>query len=70
MLRDLFSFFMAIMYWNICSVVAPKWKDSNPPQEKLEIEVQGNGILLCDAVGDPAPAFTWYKNGTRIISST
>jgi len=52
------------------SVVAPKWKDSNPPPEKLEIDIQGNGKLLCDAEGDPAPLFTWFKDGTRILSST
>lgn len=50
--------------------VPPKWKDSKPPPEKQEIDIQGNGTLLCDAVGDPAPAFTWFKDGARIVSST
>lgn len=50
------------------SIVAPKWRDSKPPPEKLEIDIQGSGTLLCDAVGDPTPAFTWYKDGVRLIS--
>ena len=52
------------------SIVPPKWKDSKPPPEKLEIDIGGNSTLVCDAVGDPAPTFTWYKDGNRIISST
>jgi len=51
-------------------IVPPKWKDSQPPPEKLEIDIQGDGTLLCDAEGDPAPAFRWFKDGTGIIAST
>ena len=50
-------------------IVAPKWRNLKPPPEKLEIDIRGGATLLCDAVGDPTPAFTWYKDGNRLLSS-
>jgi len=68
-LRELFLFYKKIRIGLFSSIVAPKWKDSKPPPKKLQIDIRGNGTLLCDAVGDPEPAFTWYQNGKQIFSS-
>ncbi|KAL9959377.1 hypothetical protein ACROYT_G032696 [Oculina patagonica] len=50
--------------------VAPHWRGKQPPPDKQIIDIQGNGTLLCDAIGDPAPSFLWYKDGKRLTSST
>lgn len=47
---------------------APRWR-LKAPAEKLEVDIQGNGTLLCDVYADPVPSFSWYKDGTRIVSS-
>ncbi|KAL9975046.1 hypothetical protein ACROYT_G012162 [Oculina patagonica] len=46
------------------------WGGKQPPPKQQIIDIQGNGTLLCDATGDPAPSFTWFKDGKRITSST
>lgn len=51
-------------------LVAPQWRGKKPPPSKLTINIQGSGALLCDAVGDPTPAYAWYKNGVKLTAST
>ncbi|XP_022810032.1 fibronectin type III domain-containing protein-like [Stylophora pistillata] len=53
---------------NLKVEVAPRWHNK-APDSKLEVDIQGNGSLLCDVYADPVPSFKWYKDGKRILSS-
>lgn len=53
---------------NLKVEVAPRWR-IKAPTWKLEVDIQGNGSLLCDVYADPVPSFKWYKDGKRILSS-
>jgi len=55
---------------NLNVEVPPRWKADIPPPKKKSIDIQGKGTLLCNAVADPVPSYSWYKDGTRIVSST
>ncbi|XP_068759030.1 fibronectin type III domain-containing protein-like [Montipora capricornis] len=49
--------------------VIPKWK-TGPPKSKVDVRIHGSETLTCDAVADPAPTYSWYRDGNKITTST
>ncbi|XP_048584487.1 fibronectin type III domain-containing protein [Nematostella vectensis] len=47
--------------------VPPGWIVKPPP--KMNIPMYGGAVLLCEAFGDPTPAYGWYVNGSKIVNS-
>ena len=50
------------------SLVIPKWR-TGPPASKVDIRIHNKSTMFCDAIADPPPTYSWYRDGKQIITS-
>ncbi|XP_015778144.1 PREDICTED: fibronectin type III domain-containing protein-like isoform X2 [Acropora digitifera] len=49
--------------------VIPKWK-TEPPASKIDIHIHEKRTIFCDAIADPPPTYSWYRDGTQITTAS
>jgi len=47
-------------------IVAPRW--TSKPGDVVDVPIEGDKQILCEAVGFPPPTYRWYYNGTLFKS--
>ena len=48
--------------------VIPKWK-TGPPASEIDIRIHEKRTIFCDAIADPPPTYSWYRDGTLITKA-
>lgn len=49
--------------------VIPKW-NTEAPASKIDIPIHEKRTIFCDAIADPPPTYSWYRDGTQITTAS